>query len=65
MTIEVRQLLIRSLVDPQDGPGGGADAAPSPATDAAAPEWLERLKEELMTECKAWLEDQLRRARER
>lgn len=64
MTIEVRQLLIRSMVDPQEG-SGGADAVPAPGTDSASPEWLDRLKEELMSECKAWLADQLRRARER
>lgn len=64
MTIEVRQLLIRSMVDPQDGPGSGGEL-PAPGSDGSTPEWLEQLKEELLADCKAWLEDQLRRARER
>ncbi len=64
MTIEVRQLLIRSMVDPQDGPGSQGEAH-APGTDGSPPEWLEQLKEELLADCKAWLEDQLRRARER
>ncbi len=64
MTIEVRQLLIRSLVDPQDG--GGSDGGVQPTgSEGASTEWLDRLKEEVISECKAWLEDQLRRARER
>lgn len=57
MPIEVRQLLIKSTV---------ASAPPAAAT-AAEPNgaWRERLREELMAECKAWVEDRLQRARER
>lgn len=64
MTIEVRQLLIRSRVDPQDESGGDGAAA-SAGAGGPSNEWLDRLKDELMAECKTWLEEQLRRARER
>ena len=58
MPIEVRQLLIKSTV---------AGAPEPPASRAADPPaaWRERLREELMAECKAWVEDRLQRARER
>ncbi len=63
MTIEVRQMLIRSVVD---------EAVPHPAGIAAAgrggvpagPE-LERLRAQLLAECKAWLAEQLRAREER
>lgn len=57
MTIEVRQLLIKSTV------GGGSE--PAPATDDAPADRIEQLREELLAECKAWVEDRLQRARER
>ena len=59
MPIEVRQLLITSTV---------ADAPQSPSTPTAAEPnaaWRERLREELLAECRALVEDRLQRARER
>jgi hypothetical protein len=56
MTIEVRQLLIKSQVD---------------TTPAASvpPAWIEeareRVKEEILAECKSWLAQQLQNVRER
>ena len=55
MTIEVRQMVIRSSV--------GGDAPVQRVEDGQ--EWRERLREEVLAECKAWLEDRLRRERER
>jgi Family of unknown function (DUF5908) len=57
MTIEVRQLLIRSQV-------GERAAAPAPGSAALARE-LERAKAQILAECKAYLREQLRAARER
>jgi hypothetical protein len=56
MTIEVRQMVIRSSV-------GGE--APVQRAEDGSPDRLERLREEVLAECKAWLEDRLRRERER
>lgn len=55
MSIEVRQLLIRSQVTP----------APAPPPPAIAPRDLQRLREQLLAECRAWLTDRLRAQRER
>jgi hypothetical protein len=55
MSIEVRQLLIRSQVTP----------APAPPAPAIAPRDLQRLREQLLAECRAWLADRLRAQRER
>jgi hypothetical protein len=58
MPIEVRQLLIKSTVA----------SAPEVSVARAAepdPQWRERLREEVLSECKAWLEDRLQRMRER
>lgn len=60
MTIEVRQLLIRSQV----GVRGGRDAAPAPGSAQAARE-LELAKQQILAECKAWMRQQLQAARER
>ncbi len=60
MPIEVRQLLIKSTVA---GPSETAAAAATPAEPSAA--WRERLREEVLAECRAWLEDRLQRMRER
>lgn len=57
MTIEVRQLLIRSQV-------GVRAAAAAPTTAALARE-LERAKAQILAECKAYLREQLKAARER
>ena len=58
MPIEVRQLLIKSTVA-----GSPEAAATRPAEPSAA--WRERLREEVLAECKAWIEDRLQRMRER
>ncbi|MGC1302615.1 MAG: DUF5908 family protein [Caulobacteraceae bacterium] len=56
MPIEVRQLLIKSTV-------GEATSAPASQT---APELSpERLRNEILAECKTWLEEQLQALRER
>jgi hypothetical protein len=57
MTIEIRQMLIRSQVNspqPQRPPQAGL-------TDKDA----ERLRRELLAECKAWLAQKLQEERER
>jgi len=59
MPIEVRQLLIKSTVNPsREAPASGTAAEPPVV-------WRERLREELLAECKAWVEDRLQKARER
>lgn len=59
MTIEVRQLLIHSTV--------AGDSAPVQrlGESGASTEDLERLKQEIMAECKAWLGEKLQQVRER
>jgi hypothetical protein len=56
MTIEVRQLLIRSQV---------GERAAAPADAALAARELEQMKAQILAECKAWLREQLQAARER
>jgi len=56
MPIEVRQLLIKSTVD-----APAQDQSPQ----EASPETLERLKDEIIAECKAWFEEKLQQMRER
>lgn len=56
MGIEVRQLLIRSQVN--------ASPAPAPRAALAAAD-LQRLREQLLAECKAWVAGQLQAQRER
>lgn len=55
MSIEVRQLLIRSQVTP----------APAPPPAALAPRELQRLREQLLAECRTWLAERLRAQQER
>jgi Family of unknown function (DUF5908) len=55
MTIEVRQMVIKSSVGPDE-------AREQPAL---APEALAELKEEILSECRAWLQEQLQQQRER
>lgn len=57
MTIEVRQLLIKSQVNtaPLQAP------APAPWTEQAR----EQVKEEILAECKSWLAQRLQDERER
>lgn len=62
MTIEVRQLLIRSVV---------GDAPPEPAQRAAEPghetlpDWVEPFRLELLRACRQMLDEQRRRQLER
>ena len=58
MTIEVRQLVIRSLVE---GRRPGQASVDEQDTAAA----LERMKGEILTECKEWLRERLQEGRER
>ena len=57
MTIEVRQLLIKSQVIPP--------AAQRSQDGAWTEQDTERLKQELLAECKAWLAEKLHEQRER
>jgi len=61
MPIEVRQLVIRSTVNPAPSVAASGTAAPTEPSEA----WRERLREEVLSECKAWVEDRLQRVRER
>jgi hypothetical protein len=65
MTIEVRQLLIRAVIDddtaPPAGPRGGLGAAPAALPRAE----LERLRAQLLAECRQWLAEQWRAREER
>jgi hypothetical protein len=63
MTIEVRQMLIRSVIDESPGRPTPSPWAQAPG-QGAAPE-LERLRAQLLAECKAWLAQQLREREER
>ena len=56
MTIEVRQILIRSTVG-EAAPGGAATMPP--------PEWVERMRQELLAQCRVLIEQQVRRDLER
>ncbi|HUG26169.1 DUF5908 family protein [Piscinibacter sp.] len=56
MTIEVRQLVIKSQV--------GA-APPAPARDGVPLRELQRAREQILAECKAWLAERLQAAKER
>ncbi|MCE4554323.1 DUF5908 family protein [Roseateles cellulosilyticus] len=55
MSIEVRQLLIRSQITP----------AVPPAPAAIPPRELQRLREQLLAECRTWLIERLRTQQER
>ncbi|WP_431046476.1 DUF5908 family protein [Roseateles sp. L2-2] len=55
MAIEVRQLLIRSQVTP----------APAPPAPTMSQRDLQRLREQLLAECRTWLTERLRAQRER
>jgi hypothetical protein len=58
MPIEVRQLLIKSTVDASEAP------PPIQGEDAATSS-LDQLREEVLAECKAWMEEKLQQLRER
>lgn len=55
MSIEVRQLSIRCELAPSSSP-------PPPPPQQSE---LQALREQLLAECKAWLQDRLQQARER
>lgn len=61
MTIEVRQLLIKSQVNTAPVPGH----APAPWTEQAREQVKEEVKEEILAECKTWLAQRLQDAHER
>ncbi len=62
MTIEVRQLLVRAQVGTSPAQ---ADAADPSRANTPPPAWAQRLRRELLAECKAWLREQEQRAHER
>ena len=57
MSIEVRQLTIRCQLAPAP--------ASVPAAPAPTPGELQSLREQLLAECKAWLQERLQQAKER
>jgi hypothetical protein len=57
MSIEVRQLSIRCQLAPS--------TAAAPASAPPTPWELQALREQLLAECKAWLQERLQQARER
>ena len=58
MTIEVRQMVIRSSVETRR-------QASQPLDEQRAAATLTRMKDEILTECKEWLRDRLQEGRER
>lgn len=58
MTIEVRQMVIRSTV-------GVERTRPEPRRTELGPEELARLKEEILAECRRWMAERLREREER
>lgn len=66
MTLEVRQLVLRSSISDGDGedmePEGGAGAPESAGADC---EEREQLKDEILAECRRWLVEHLQQQRER
>ena len=58
MTIEVRQMVIRSSVETRRPASQALDEQRAAAT-------LTRMKDEILTECKEWLRERLQEERER
>ncbi|MBB3193204.1 DUF5908 family protein [Roseateles terrae] len=58
MSIEIRQLLIRTQVHPAPAPAAQVRPGMSPAE-------LQRLREQLKADCKTWLAERLRTHGER
>jgi hypothetical protein len=58
VTIEVRQMVIRSTVEARR-------SAPAPLDERQAAATLERMKGEILSECKEWLRERLQEGRER
>lgn len=63
MTIEVRQMLIKSSVE-DDGQASRPQEA-SAADGGADPQDIERTRLELLAQCKAWLVERLQNQHER
>ncbi len=63
MTIEVRQMLIKSTVSA----GGASSSSPASGQGAAALDGreAEQWKEDILAECKAWFETKLNELHER
>lgn len=59
MTIEVRQMLIKSCVGQDESSSGQAQPGEPARED------LEQLKEEILAECRAWFRQSLNEMRER
>lgn len=57
MTIEVRQMVVKSTVEDDDKRQFNAAGG--------CPQELEQVKEEILNECRAWLAEQLQQLRER
>lgn len=64
MTIEVRQMLIRAVVD-DTAPGAPALHGGAPPAGTLPRAEVERLRAQLLAECKTWLAEQLRSREER
>jgi len=62
MTIEVRQMLIKSSVDEGDRPARAAGEHDAGSADEKDPE---QARHELLAECKAWLFEKLQNQHER
>lgn len=58
MTVEIRQMLIRSLITEE----GQAEPVRDAQTRAKE---LQQMREQVLAECKAWLTEQLRASNER
>lgn len=63
MPIEVRQLVIKSSADCCSDPG--SDDATDGADGVGAGAGSARLRDEILAECKAWMEERLQQMRER
>jgi hypothetical protein len=61
MTVEVRQLVIKSTIGDERKPDAQGKEKERPLTE----DLLARLKEDLLADCKAWLTEKLDGARER
>lgn len=64
MTLEVRQMVIKSTVG--DAESAGRDTqGPATGTGGLSPADRLKLKHELLEECRSWLLEQLERSKER
>lgn len=65
MTIEVRQLLIRAVVEDRPTQDGPRDALRGGAAHALPRAEMDRLRAQLLAECRQWLAEQWRAREER